>query len=59
MYKFECQHSYIECEGNKFHACAWNTKYSKRDRVKMVACMIDDYILPPNEVTRKVSNFFT
>lgn len=45
-YVFECQHSYIECDANKIHACVLDQPFPKDIHLKYVACMIKDNMVP-------------
>ncbi|GLV45044.1 uncharacterized protein CBL_14383 [Carabus blaptoides fortunei] len=54
-YLFECQHSYIECEANKVHACVLNQSFSKEVSLRYVACMIKDNMVP-HEAGQKCAN---
>lgn len=53
-YVFECQHSYIECDANKIHACVLDQPFPKDIHLKYVACMIKDNMVP-HEAGSKVT----
>uniref|UniRef100_A0A6E8VZP4 Gamma-interferon-inducible lysosomal thiol reductase n=1 Tax=Anopheles coluzzii TaxID=1518534 RepID=A0A6E8VZP4_ANOCL len=44
--EFDCQHGPIECEGNTIHACVVEAVREPRTRLAMVACMIQNNIMP-------------
>jgi len=45
-YIFDCQHGPTECEGNIYHACAAEHISDQETRVKVVACMIENNMVP-------------
>lgn len=44
--EFVCQHDAVECHANKVHACVIELVREPRARLKYVACMIDDNMVP-------------
>uniref|UniRef100_A0A2M4BY20 Putative gamma-interferon-inducible lysosomal thiol reductase isoform x1 n=1 Tax=Anopheles marajoara TaxID=58244 RepID=A0A2M4BY20_9DIPT len=49
---FECQHGPIECEANTIHACVIEAVHDPKTRLEMVACMIQDNIMPRDAFQR-------
>ncbi|XP_053693684.1 GILT-like protein 2 isoform X2 [Sabethes cyaneus] len=49
---FECQHGPIECEANIIHACVVEAVHDARTRLNMIACMIENNLIPKDAFHR-------
>nr|CAH7735771.1 unnamed protein product [Callosobruchus chinensis] len=44
--QFHCQHGETECFANKIHACVINAVHNPLEKLKYIACMIKDNMIP-------------
>lgn len=43
-FEFQCQHGQLECEGNRFHACAINQTHDNLPlQITLTTCLIEDF----------------